>query len=436
MQSATTMNLESEQLLLARSYRIQAWVVTLTASFFFFYTFIQLNLFNAINNELMQAFQLNAAGLGQLSSMYFYANALFLFPAGILLDRYSTKKILLFATAISALGTFVFAVATSFEVAAFARFVVGIGASFCFLGCIRTASRWFPPRKMAFVTGVVVTMAMFGGLVAQTPMALLTHLVGWRNAVLMDGFLGLIIVFLILWVFQDRPSTDVAIQKNENTAQKFDFWRSIGRVLLNPYNWFGGLYTSLMNLAVFLLGALWGIHYLVQVHHLTVVQASYATTCFFLGVIIGCPLFGWFSDYIERRVTPMVIGAILSIIVLLALLYYPHLTLYQLIGLFFLIGFVTSSQVLSYPTIAELNPLELTSTAVSIDSMTIMLSGAIVQPLFGWLMELNWDHTIVDGVRIYTAQNFMMAMLILPISCVAALFIAMLIKETYCQSQA
>ena len=70
-----------------------AWVVTLTASLFFFYEFIQMNLFNAINEQLREAFHLDAVQLGQLFSMYFYANFLCLFPAGNLLDRYSTTKI-------------------------------------------------------------------------------------------------------------------------------------------------------------------------------------------------------------------------------------------------------------------------------------------------------------------------------------------------------
>ena len=77
-----------------------AWIVTLTASLFFFYEFIQLNLFNAIAVDLMQDFHLDAAQLGNLSSMYFYANALFLFPAGMMLDRFSAKKLLLFAVAL------------------------------------------------------------------------------------------------------------------------------------------------------------------------------------------------------------------------------------------------------------------------------------------------------------------------------------------------
>ncbi len=413
-----------------------AWLVVLAASLFFFYEFIQLNLFNAIDVQLMQAFQLNAPQLGQLSSMYFYANALLLFPAGILLDRYSTKKLLLLAVVLCTVGTFAFGIAQTYLLAAAGRFIVGCGAAFCFLSCIRLASRWFPPSKMAFVTGIVVTMAMLGGLVAQTPFEILSNAIGWRNAVLIDAALGIFVGLAILFLVQDRPPNSHEDSQAEKAhLQSLGLWKSIGLVLSNKNNWFGGIYTSLLNLPVFLLGALFGIHYLVEVHHISSVQASYATTMFFVGVTLGSPAFGWFSDHIGRRVLPMIVGAVLSLIVMLILMYVPDLSLSTLIFLFFLIGFVTSSQVLSYPAIAELNPIALTSTAVSIASVSIMLSGAIFQPFFGWIMQLHWDHTVVDGVPMYSAHDFLNAMMIMPVSFILGLIIAIMIKETYCKSQ-
>jgi MFS family permease len=152
---------------------------------------------------------------------------------------------------------------------------------------------------------------------------------------------------------------------------------------------------------------------------------------FFVGVIFGSPIFGWFSDRIGRRVLPMIIGAVVSLAVIAILMLVPDLSLFTLIALFFLIGFVTSSQVLTYPTIAELNPIALTSTAVSIASILIMSSGAIFQPFFGWLMELNWDGAMVDGAPHYVASDFMSAMMIMPIAFIVSIFIAWKIKETF-----
>lgn len=415
-----------------------AWIVTITASLFFFYEFIQMNLFNAINGELRQAFHLNAVELGQLFSMYFYANFLCLFPAGNLLDRFSTRRLLIFAVTLCTVGTFMFSIATEYSVAAIGRFMVGAGASFCFLSCIRLASRWFPPRKMAFVTGVVVTMAMLGGLVAQTPFALLSKYLGsWREALYINTALGVLILVAIVCLVQDRPpNSKQDAESDKKHLNELGLWRCIKLAALNPQNWLGGLYTALLNLPVFVIGGLWGIMYLTKVHNLTNTQASYATTLFFVGVIFGSLIYGWISDRIGRRVLPMVVGAILSLIVMCILMYVPNLSLGQIIFLFFLIGLVTSSQVLTYPTIAELNPSYLTSTAMSIDSITIMASGFIVPPFFGWLMERSSAHVVVDGITVYSAQDFNQAMLIMPVSFIIGLILTFFIRETYCQSQA
>lgn len=419
----------------SKPHTLSAWLATLTAALFFFFCFIQLNLFSAINSQIMQEFSLSALQLGKLSSMYFYGNAIFLFPAGILLDRFSTKKLLLAAVILCTAGTFLFATATNYPVAAFARFLVGSSGAFCFLSCIRIASRWFPASRMAFVTGTIVTMAMLGGMVAQTPMALLSDLIGWRNAVFLNAALGLFVIIATALFVQDRPpESQKAAKADKDSLKALGLWRCISIALINPQNWLGGLYTSLLNLPVFLLGALWGIPYLIEVHGLSAVQASYATTLFFVGVILGSPAYGWLSDHLGLRRRPMIIGAVLSLGLVMILIMTPSLSLTSLITLFFLLGFATSSQVLAYPTIAELNPSYLTSTSVSIASMSIMLSGVIFQPLFGYLMELQWDHHLVNGVPSYSVQDYNNAMWIFPICFALGLIISLLIKETYCRS--
>jgi len=74
---------------------IQKWAVCCVASLFFFYEFIQINMFNSIDPEIVKAFKLNATQLGLLSACYFYSTVGFLLPAGQILDRYSVKKVIL-----------------------------------------------------------------------------------------------------------------------------------------------------------------------------------------------------------------------------------------------------------------------------------------------------------------------------------------------------
>ena len=164
------------------------WVVCLTAALFFFYDFIQLNMFNTLNPYIAQAFSLDAVQIGHISATYLYATVIMMPFSGALLDRYSTRHVILTATLVCTFSTFLFAVAPNVWIAGLARFICGGSTAFCFLSCIMLATRWFPAKKLAQVTGVIVTMAMAGGALSQAPMAQLINLFGWRTALLFDSW--------------------------------------------------------------------------------------------------------------------------------------------------------------------------------------------------------------------------------------------------------
>ena len=131
--------------------------------------------------DIMSDFHINAYELGKLSASYLLANILLLFPAGILLDRVSVKQILLLSIATCSIGAMIFSQTSNIHAAIGCIFISGVGGTFCFLGTMKLASRWFSPKKLAWVTGLIITLAMIGGLIAQTPTALLANNFGWRS---------------------------------------------------------------------------------------------------------------------------------------------------------------------------------------------------------------------------------------------------------------
>ncbi|GJM06754.1 MAG: MFS transporter [marine bacterium B5-7] len=416
--------------------RLQAWLVVFFASLLFYYEFMQLNMINSLSTPLMREFHLNAEQLSALSSMYFIANVLFLLPAGIMLDRFSTRKLILGAMTICTLSIFGFALSHSVILSGFFRFATGIGGAFCFLSCMRIASRWFPPHRMALVTGFVVTMAMLGGWTAQMPLTHLIHDMGWRDALLVDGVLGVLITVFMLFVLKDRPDNQADDTSHEvRQLQEIGLLNSVKLVLSNWQNWLGGLYTCFLNLPIFLLGALWGTHYLMQIDNLSAIQASSISGMIFVGATIGSPVMGWLSDKMRRRCLPMMIGAVLSLSLIFIIIYQEGLSYATLQVLFFALGFITSTQVISYPTVAEHNSPLLTGTAVSIVSMTTLAGGAIFQPFFGWLMDKAWSGKVIHGVPVYSVTDYRTALTILPIVFGLALIAAILLRETYCRSQ-
>lgn len=403
---------------------LTSWIICLSAGLFFLYEFFQLNIFDVINQPLRTDFNIDATQLSWMSSAYLWADILFLLPAGVILDRFSTRRVILTAMAVCVIGTIGFALTDSFLLASFFHFLSGIGNAFCFLSCIVLVSHWFPPRRQALVVGSLVTMAFIGGMMAHTPFAYLYELFGWRHALLIDGAVGAAIWFWIYLIVQDRPIDAPARVRSTLKAIP-----GFLRAMANKQNWLAGLYTSFLNLPIMVLCALWGASYLKVAHHLPDIAASNVVSMIFMGSIIGCPLVGWLSDTQGRRKPLMIIGAVATLITVIPLFLDLSLSQTTLSVLFFCLGFFTSTQVISYPLIAESNPAENTGAATGIASVIIMGGAGVGQVLFGWLMT-HHANTAVDQ---YSIADFQFAMWMFPIAAAAALIAVLMARETYCK---
>lgn len=405
------------------------WMVCITASLFFFYEFIQGNMFASIADEIMRDFHVQADKMTYLSSIYYLSNVIFLFIAGVLLDRYSTKKITLIAMVLCVASTFVLAHAEAFYVALGCRFVTGIGSAFCFLGPVRIASRWFPPKKMALVTGMIVTIAMFGGMVAQYPLTALVVKVGWRTSLVVVAWVGVIMALMMAFWVQDKPA-NVATR----TKRKLSLLVIAKKAYLNAQTWRAALYASLMNMAVAVFGAMMGTLYLIQRLGVSKEEASIINMMLFVGAVMGGPIMGFMSDRLGVRVLPMKIGALLSLAVMLTILYMPVSSVMMGV-LFMLLGVFTASQVISYALVAESSLAIMTASAVSIVSILTQGGYVIYQNLFSNILSQQEGMQLMSGVPIYSLNAYQSAAVILPIGLVLAFCALFGLKETYCRAK-
>lgn len=396
--------------------KLLPWIVCFSASLFFFYEFIQGNMFASIADNIMQDFHIQADGMSYLSSVYYLSNVIFLLVAGVVLDKYSTKNTILFAMFLCVLSTFILSQAQSFYTALFCRFVTGIGSAFCFLGPVRLASRWFPPRRMAMITGVIVTIAMTGGMLAQYPLAKLVGQVGWREALVQVGWLGLVMLACMYFGIIDKKQPIVKTQHNKATVLA-----NAKKAYLDMQNIRAAFYTSLMNMAVAVFGAMMGSLYLMQRLDISKEEAAAINSMLFLGAIIGGPCIGWISDKLGLRILPMKVGVLLSLLTLCVILYLP-VTVFTMKILFLLLGFFTAAQIISYALVAESSPSAMTATAVSCVSILVQGGYILYQNLFSALLIHHGEMKILNNIPVYSLGDYQFAAIILPIGLIIALF--------------
>jgi len=404
---------------------IWPWIVCLSAGLFFFYDFMLMNMFNSINSDISKAFSLNATQVSWLSSLYPIATVVFLMVSGLLLDRFSTRRIILTAMFICLISTSGFAVSQNIIQAGFFRLAAGSTAAFCFLSCVMLASRWFEKNHLALVTGLIVTMAMTGGSLSQAPLKTLVTIYGWQNALFALSLFGLILWIIMFFLIHDTPSQKV--WHHPRTKPFMSIRASLAQTIKNPQNWILGAYTSLMNLVICVFGGVWGQAFISSVFQINDLVASEITMMIFLGTTIGSPLAGWISDKMGKRKKPMILGALFSLLLSLMLLTFSTPSIITLKSVFFLLGLSTSTQVISYAVIFESNPKNLTGAAESF-SGTIIMSGVALFPLFYGAL-LDWQ-----GGLMYTADDHWFAYQVLPLSLVLSLLLSLFVKETYCKA--
>jgi len=248
----------------------------------------------------------------------------------------------------------------------------------------------------------------------------------WREALLVDGIVGIGIMAIVFSFVKDHPTV---IRASESSQPIKPFWPSVQLALFNRQNVVCGLYTGLMNLPLMVIGAVWGSLFLTQVHYIPLTKASFVVSMIAMGTIFGSPFFGWISDRSGERKPMMFLGAIFSLVVFSMIMFVPFTSVNTFILLFFLLGFVTSSQVIGYPLITESNPKSLTGTSQGVAAVIIMSLAMIAQPLSGFLMDLGWGNVIIDGQPIYSYSDFMRAFAIFPISFILSFFLVLWVKE-------
>lgn len=403
------------------------WLVCLAAALFFFYEIFQLTVFNTLSQHLMQFFNIKASKLSTLSAAYLYSCILAIIPAGLLFDRYSTRQLLLLAATLCLLGIWLMATTDSYSLAILGRILMGIGNPFSLVGCMRLASRWFPPERKALVMGFIMTIAMTGGIISQAPFNWLIDKLGWQQALLVSFYAGVLITILMTIFIKDSPNP---LQISTAKASIKELWRGLKQAGKNSQNWLSGLYTSMVNLPVVVLGALWGNLYLTQGRHVTHHTAANLISCLFFGIVIGAPLFGLISDRLQSRRYPMASCALLAMVTVLAILYLPN-SLFLLYGLFFLLGLLSGGQTLGYTVTAESNLATAESTSTSIVAIFVNSGAMLAQLGFAKLMDMFWDGKWVNGVPVYSANSFNYSMLMLPIGFSFALLTLLMLQESY-----
>ena len=400
------------------------------AAFYFFYAFVQRVTPGIMVDDLMRDFAVGGALLGNLSAFYFYAYASIQMAVGVMMDRIGPRRLMAAACFTAALGSLLFSVADSLLLAYTGRLLIGFGSAFAWVGLMTFSATWFPPRRFALLTGGGQLLGMAGGVFGQVPLQLAVAALGWRTSSMALAVVGLILCVLILLIVRDRRPP----AGHTDSAER-SILAGLRHAAQNLQTWLAAIHGFGMTGTMLVFGGLWGVPFLRSVHGLEPTLAAGVNSWLFIGWGVGAVSLGWLSDHLGNRTRIMVVGALTATICAVAVIYLPAPRAVTLSILLFLQGFGSSSMVLCFAFGREHNPVWASGATLGLVNMFVTGSGAVMQPLVGWLLDRGWDGTVLNGARIYDVSTYQQALVILPIAALIGSFAAWFGRETHCQPQ-
>jgi MFS family permease len=402
----------------------------ITATFFFYEFALQVSP-GVMAHSLMKTFAINATTMGLVSGTYYFSYTGMQIPMGLLYGRFGARRMITVAAAICALGSILFGLAPTISAIAAARFLMGLGSAFAFVGVLFIALRWFPIQYFAIFAGITQTLGSIGAMTGQGPFATAINHIGWRETMIILGIIGFGIS-ICTWLFlRDRPKGFEEIEAQE----RIGVWKALKSVLRIKQTWPIGLYSFAIWAPIAAFGSLWGVPYLSHAYHISNVFAGDAIAMIWLGTAIGSPLAGWFSNVVQRRCSVLAGLAALGFISIMIAVYVNHLPLSILFIALFFMGFAAGGQSLAFAVVKDNHRTNTSSAAMGVNNMCVVFGGALFQPLIGKLLDLHHKGPHLATPQ-YSTGDYHFALLLLPVCFLVSTVVAILwMKETRCKNK-
>ncbi len=401
------------------------WLMWGLGAALYCYAFFQRVVPSVMVADLMRDFAIGAALVGNLSAFYFYSYASVQVPVGMLVDRFGPRLVLAAGAALAGAGSFLMGAANHLELAYAGRLLIGAGVGVSFVGALRLAAIWFPPRRFALVSGLTLMAGMAGGIGGQGPLAPAVVAFGWRGTLLVAGGIALALAALIWLVVRDKPEGQ-ATDHSEDSHESI--WGGLKAAVQEPQTWVLAGVGLAQAVPLLAFAGLWAVPYATTVYGLDRPAAAGMASLVLLGWAVAGPFQGWLSDRLGRRRLPIIIAAGFALATMIVIVHAPGMPLWLAQAMFVANGFACAAMPVVFAATREANPRAV-GPALAFVNMSTVASGALFQPLIGWLLDRSWDGTMLAGARVYAADAYRSAFIVLVAAAAAGFALSFFVRE-------
>ncbi len=159
------------------------------------------------NKQLQHDLNLDAAAVGKVLGVFFFAYAISQVPSGWLIDRFSTRPLLSLLIGLWSLFTLITGFATGYWTLMLARIGCGVAEAGAYPASGKLVPRWVPMLSRGRANGIISAGGRLGGAWAPIiTVYFMTSLGTWRTPGRVFGAVGIVFAFIFYFIFRDRPS--------------------------------------------------------------------------------------------------------------------------------------------------------------------------------------------------------------------------------------
>jgi len=340
-----------------------------------------------ISPNLVKDLGLNAETLGILGGAFFYSFTLLQIPMGPMLDRIGPRIVISASSFIGALGAFLFASGNSFFMVFVGRVLIGAGMSSALMGSMKVFILYFPPERFATLVSILLSIGTFGSILAASPLAYFTSVIGWRGIFILAGAMTVLFSFLVFQALDVEKKAEG--EEASPAGSEIGIFQSVRLILKSVVFWQLGAVAFFRYGTLSCLQGLWLVYYLIRIKGYSSVQSGNFLVWLALGQIVGGLVAGQLSDRVfHSRKGLAFVGLGLYAVCLFPLSGMVHIQNAVCYGiLFFFIGFFNNFGMLIYAHAKEMFPTAILGTVVTFVNFFTMAGGAIFMPAMGRVIE-------------------------------------------------
>src|SRR6202171_5550460 len=357
-----------------------AWAAVATA---YAIAFLQRVSPQSISLNFMTDFGTDAAGVAMLASSYFWGYTLMQIPAGLLVDRYGVKRVVLCSMAASSLGSAAFALAPNLLDVFAARLIVACGDALVFTALLKLVAQSFADERFGVMSGISQVSGYVGGVIATTPLAAAVTGFGWRACFLFIAGVGLAnLAFAKVALKPDPVSRSNKTLKSVVVAAR----QSLSHVA----NW-GCAMTFASHFAVVTtLSGVWGIPMVAHFFNISPTAAGTPLLAFMIGNAVGSIFLGHAADRAAAALDGALIRTCVLRVILIAMLLPPVAQAFgfaYVIVVFTALGLVAGGTVpLVLKCTKKLYTADLIGVGASVNTTAAGIFAGLAQPVIGFAM--------------------------------------------------